>query len=49
MILTGGEQRRSNFLPRQSAHAELHFRDAYRPAFHEIDFLCALRRFAPRG
>ncbi len=48
VIRTSGERRLSNFLPWQSAHAELHFCDAYWPAFREIDFLRALRTFGAR-
>ena len=38
----------SNFLLWQAAHAELHFCDAYWPAFRELDFLRALRTYAAR-
>jgi short-chain Z-isoprenyl diphosphate synthase len=48
VIRTSGEQRMSNFLLWQSAHAEFYFCDAYWPAFREIDFLRALRSFAAR-
>ncbi len=48
MIRTSGEQRLSNFLLWQSAYSELYFRDAYWPAFREIDLLRALRSFAAR-
>ena len=48
VIRTSGEQRLSNFLLWQSAYAELHFCEAYWPAFREIDFLRALRSFAAR-
>jgi short-chain Z-isoprenyl diphosphate synthase len=48
VIRTSGEQRMSNFLLWQSAHSQLHFCDAYWPAFREIDFLRALRGFAAR-
>jgi short-chain Z-isoprenyl diphosphate synthase len=48
VIRTSGEQRLSNFLLWQSAHAELYFCDAYWPAFREVDFLRALRSYAAR-
>ncbi|WP_041289589.1 polyprenyl diphosphate synthase [Kribbella flavida] len=48
IIRTSGEQRMSNFLLWQSAHAELYFCDPYWPAFREIDFLRALRSYADR-
>lgn len=48
IIRTSGEQRLSNFLLWQGAYAELHFCDAYWPAFREIDFLRALRNYAGR-
>ncbi|MCM2390917.1 polyprenyl diphosphate synthase [Streptomyces albipurpureus] len=48
VIRTSGEQRLSNFLLWQSAHAELSFCEAYWPAFREIDFLRALRSFSVR-
>lgn len=48
VIRTSGEQRLSNFLPWQSAYSELHFCEAYWPAFREIDFLRALRSYAAR-
>jgi short-chain Z-isoprenyl diphosphate synthase len=43
VIRTSGEQRMSDFLLWQSVQSELYFCDAYWPAFHEIDFLRALR------
>ncbi|WP_326954132.1 polyprenyl diphosphate synthase [Amycolatopsis sp. NBC_01286] len=48
IIRTSGEQRLSNFLLWQGAYAELHFCDAYWPAFRDIDFLRALRSYAGR-
>jgi short-chain Z-isoprenyl diphosphate synthase len=48
VIRTSGEQRLSNFLLWQTAYSELHFCDAYWPAFREIDFLRALRGYAAR-
>ncbi|AHH97159.1 polyprenyl diphosphate synthase [Kutzneria albida] len=48
IIRTSGEQRSSNFLLWQSANADLHFCEAYWPAFREIDFLRALRAWADR-
>jgi len=48
VIRTSGEQRLSNFLRWQSAYSELYFCEAYWPAFREIDFLRALRRYAAR-
>ncbi|MFE5855939.1 polyprenyl diphosphate synthase [Streptomyces sp. NPDC056500] len=45
IIRTSGEQRMSNFLLWQSAHAELRFCEANWPAFGEIDFLRALRSY----
>jgi undecaprenyl pyrophosphate synthase len=48
VIRTSGEQRLSNFLLWQSAYSELYFCEAYWPAFHEIDFLRALRSYAAR-
>jgi short-chain Z-isoprenyl diphosphate synthase len=48
VIRTSGEQRLSNFLLWQSAYSELYFCEAYWPAFREIDFLRALRRYAAR-
>jgi short-chain Z-isoprenyl diphosphate synthase len=49
VIRTSGEQRLSNFLLWQSAYSQLHFCEAYWPAFREIDFLRALRNFARRA
>jgi short-chain Z-isoprenyl diphosphate synthase len=46
IIRTSGEQRVSNFLLWQSVASELHFCDAYWPAFREIDFLRALRSYS---
>ncbi|WP_335977999.1 polyprenyl diphosphate synthase [Streptomyces sp. CA2R106] len=48
VIRTSGEQRMSNFLLWQSAHAELYFCEAYWPAFRELDFLRAVRSYADR-
>jgi short-chain Z-isoprenyl diphosphate synthase len=48
IIRTSGEQRLSNFLLWQGAYAELHFCDAYWPAFREIDFLRAMRSYTSR-
>ncbi|MBU3064595.1 isoprenyl transferase [Nocardia sp. NEAU-G5] len=48
VIRTSGEQRLSNFLLWQTAYSELHFCEAYWPAFREIDFLRALRSYADR-
>jgi short-chain Z-isoprenyl diphosphate synthase len=48
VIRTSGEQRMSNFLLWQSAYSELHFCDAYWPAFREVDLLRALRAFQLR-
>ncbi|WP_028923101.1 polyprenyl diphosphate synthase [Pseudonocardia acaciae] len=48
VIRTSGEQRLSNFLLWQSVRSELHFCDAYWPAFREVDFLRALRGFQRR-
>ena len=49
IIRTSGEQRLSNFLLWQSAYSQLHFCEAYWPAFREIDFLRALRSFSRRA
>jgi short-chain Z-isoprenyl diphosphate synthase len=46
VIRTSGEQRASNFLLWQCVGSELHFCDAYWPAFREIDFLRALRSYS---
>jgi short-chain Z-isoprenyl diphosphate synthase len=48
VIRTSGEQRMSNFLLWQSVRTELHFCDAYWPAFREVDLLRALRGFQRR-
>ncbi|HEY4006216.1 MAG TPA: polyprenyl diphosphate synthase [Pseudonocardia sp.] len=48
IIRTSGEQRMSNFLLWQSAYAQLHFCEAYWPAFREVDFLRALRGYRAR-
>lgn len=49
IIRTSGEQRLSNFLSWQSAHAHLYVCEAPWPAFREIDFLRALRDYAARS
>jgi short-chain Z-isoprenyl diphosphate synthase len=49
VIRTSGEQRLSNFPLWQSAYSQLHFCEAYWPAFREIDFLRAPRNFARRA
>lgn len=49
VIRTSGEQRLSNFLLWQSAYSQLHFCEAYWPAFREVDFLRALRNFSRRA
>jgi len=48
VIRTSGEQRVSGFLLWQTVQSEVHFCDAYWPAFREIDFLRALRSYAAR-
>lgn len=48
MIRTSGELRLSGFLLWQSAYAEMHFVDAFWPAFRRVDFLRALRSYANR-
>ncbi|BBA97467.1 putative undecaprenyl diphosphate synthase [Actinacidiphila reveromycinica] len=48
IIRTSGEQRMSNFLLWQGAHAELYFCEAYWPAFRELDFLRAIRSYGAR-
>lgn len=46
IIRTSGERRMSNFLLWQSVHSELHICKAFWPAFRELDFLRAIRRYA---
>lgn len=48
IIRTSGGLRLLNFLLWQGACAEVHFCDAYWPAFREIDFLRAMRNYAGR-
>ncbi|MDH6143658.1 isoprenyl transferase [Kitasatospora acidiphila] len=48
VIRTSGELRLSGFLLWQSAYAEMHFVDAFWPAFRRVDFLRALRSYANR-
>lgn len=45
LIRTGGQKRISNFLPWQSAYAELYFTDIYWPAFKKEDLMEALAFF----
>lgn len=49
VIRTSGEQRIGGFLLWQSTHSELHFCDAYWPAFRKVDFLRALRSYSERN
>lgn len=48
VIRTSGEQRMSNFLLWQTVDADLHFCEAYWPAFRMLDFLRAIRGWAAR-
>lgn len=48
VIRTSGEQRMSDFLLWQSVRSELHFVDAYWPAFRQLDLLRTLRTYASR-
>lgn len=45
LIRTGGKKRISNFLPWQSAYAELHFTDVYWPDFTKVDLVKAIDDF----
>jgi short-chain Z-isoprenyl diphosphate synthase len=49
VIRTSGEQRMSDFLLWQAAHADLFFVDAYWPAFRYVDLLRVLRGYAARA
>ncbi|WP_282852924.1 isoprenyl transferase [Gulosibacter sediminis] len=48
MIRTSGEQRLSDFMLWQTAHAEFYFVEALGPDLREVDFLRALRDFGKR-
>lgn len=48
VIRTGGEQRLSNFLLWQAAHAELYFTDIYFPDFDEADMQAAIYEYQER-
>ncbi|MCF3944297.1 isoprenyl transferase [Oceanobacillus alkalisoli] len=48
VIRTGGEQRLSNFLLWQAAHAELYFTDIYFPDFDEAEMQAAIYEFQER-
>ena len=48
VIRTGGEQRLSNFLLWQAAHAELYFTDIYFPDFDEEEMQAAIYEFQER-
>ncbi len=48
VIRTSGERRLSNFLPLQTAYAELYFTDVYWPDFSDEEYLRALADFAGR-
>ena len=47
IIRTSGEQRLSGFMLWQSAHSEYYFCEVFWPAFRKVDFLRALRDYAP--
>ena len=49
LIRTSGEQRLSNFLPWQTAYAEMVFDRIYWPDFDRSAYLKALREFASRN
>lgn len=48
VIRTGGEERLSNFLLWQAAHAELYFTDIYFPDFDEADMQAAIYEYQER-
>ena len=48
VIRTSGEQRLGGFMLWQSVHSEFYFCEAYWPDFRRVDFLRALRSYAPR-